>query len=199
MKVIGITGPTGAGKTTALNALVDLGGIIIDADAVYHDLTERSKPMREELCARFGEVYDGDTLDRKKLGSVVFQDKDALEDLNAITHKYVYEETAQRIQKARAEGRPAAGIDAIALLESSLIQLCDCTVAVTAPLKLRIQRIMKREGISEDYACLRVAAQKPSLWFEERCDHILENTENDTPEDFAQRARALFEEILKET
>jgi dephospho-CoA kinase len=198
MKVIGITGPTGAGKTTALNALVDLGGIIIDADAVYHHLTVTSRPMREELCARFGEVYNGDVLDRKKLGQVVFQDKQALEDLNAITHKYVFQETAKRIQEARENHIPAAGIDAIALLESTLSDLCDCTVAVTAPLKLRIQRIMAREGISEDYACLRVSAQKPSLWFEERCDYILENTEQDTPEDFAQRARALFSDILKE-
>ena len=72
MKVIGITGPTGAGKTTALNALRDLGGCIIDADAVYHDLTVSSAPMREELTARFGEVYQGNVLDRKKLGSIVF-------------------------------------------------------------------------------------------------------------------------------
>jgi dephospho-CoA kinase len=133
MKVIGITGPTGAGKTTALNALTSLGGIIIDADAVYHDLTVTSRPMREELCARFGEVYNGDVLDRKKLGQVVFQDKQALEDLNAITHKYVFQETAKRIQEARENHIPAAGIDAIALLESTLIDLCDCTVAVTAP------------------------------------------------------------------
>ena len=106
MKVIGITGPTGAGKTTALNALRDLGGCIIDADAVYHDLTVSSAPMREELTARFGEVYQGNVLDRKKLGSIVFQDPEALADLNAITHKYVDQETGRRIAQARAEGLP---------------------------------------------------------------------------------------------
>lgn len=72
MKVIGITGPTGAGKTTALNALRSLGGQIIDADAVYHDLTRSSPALRAELEARFGPVYNGETLDRKKLGAVVF-------------------------------------------------------------------------------------------------------------------------------
>ena len=94
MKVIGITGPTGAGKTTALNALRSLGGQIIDADAVYHDLTRSSPALRAELEARFGPVYNGETLDRKKLGAVVFQDQKALADLNAITHKYVAQETA---------------------------------------------------------------------------------------------------------
>ena len=62
MKVIGITGPTGAGKTTALNALRSLGGQIIDADAVYHDLTRSSPALRAELEARFGPVYNGETL-----------------------------------------------------------------------------------------------------------------------------------------
>ena len=125
MKVIGVTGPTGAGKTTALNALRSLGGQIIDADAVYHDLTRSSPALRAELEARFGPVYNGETLDRKKLGAVVFQDQKALADLNAITHKYVAQETARRIAAARQAGVPAVGIDAIALLESPLAAYCD--------------------------------------------------------------------------
>lgn len=198
MKVIGITGPTGAGKTTALNALTALGGCIIDADAVYHDLTRNSRPMREELTARFGDLYEDDVLDRKKLGRIVFQDQQALEDLNAITHKYINQETGRRIAEARAEGRPAAAIDAIALLESPLAQYCDCTVAVTAPEDLRVRRIMKREGISEEYAWIRVNAQKPSVWFQEHCDYTLENTEADTVEAFSARAEAFFRQILEE-
>ena len=198
MKVIGITGPTGAGKTTALGALVSLGALLIDADAVYHDLTVSSQPMREELCHRFGDVYDGQVLDRKKLGAIVFQDPKALEDLNAITHKYVDEETGARIETARREGRPAAAIDAIALVESSLGRYCDCTVAVTAPEELRIKRIMNREGISEEYARMRVQAQKSSTWFSEHCDYTLESTEEDTIERFSQKALVLFRRILEE-
>ncbi len=199
MKVIGITGPTGAGKTTALNALRSLGGQIIDADAVYHDLTRSSPALRAELEAQFGPVYNGETLDRKKLGAVVFQDQKALADLNAITHKYVAQETARRIAAARQAGVPAVGIDAIALLESPLAAYCDRTLAITAPEELRVKRIMAREGISEDYARMRVAAQKPSAWFQAHCDDTLESTETDTVETFSQRARALFQQMLEES
>ncbi len=196
MKVIGITGPTGAGKTTALNALTALGGEIIDADAVYHELTETSAPLRQELTARFGSVYQDGHLERKKLGAVVFQDPLALEALNAITHKYINAAVSQRIAQAREEGRPAAAIDAIALLEGALRDFCDCTVAVVAPEEVRVRRIMAREGISEDYARLRVQAQKSSAWFAQHCDYTLENTEADSAQDFALRAKELFQRII---
>ena len=78
MVLIGITGPTGAGKTTLLREVEALGGAVIDCDAVYHDLTRSSPALRAELEARFGPVYNGETLDRKKLGAVVFQDQKAL-------------------------------------------------------------------------------------------------------------------------
>ena len=181
---------------TGVCALAGLGGVILDADAVYHDLTVSSAPMRAEICARFGPVYDGTVLDRKKLGAVVFADQAALADLNAITHKYVDEEVGRRIAQARAEGRPAAAIDAIALIESTLLRYCDCTVAIVAPEDLRVRRIMAREGISEEYARLRVSAQKSSDWFRAHCDYTIESTEADTVETFAKRAQDLFRQIL---
>lgn len=173
MTVIGITGPTGAGKTTALNELVRLGGRIYDADAVYHDLLKSNKALRDELENRFGPLTDErGEFQRKKLGAIVFADTTALEDLNRITHSAVKQEVLRRLNT-----KPAlAAIDAIGLFEGGLAELCDVTVAVTAPIEQRVQRLIARDGISEDYARSRIAAQKSEEWFRSRCDAVLENS-----------------------
>lgn len=197
MKIIGITGPTGAGKTTALGALRELGAWMIDADEVYHRLLEESAPLREALTARFGDIQDkSGKIDRKKLGNVVFGDPAALSDLNAITHRFIGEEIDRQLSAARAEGRSAAAIDAIALIESGLGDRCDAVVGVIAPAELRVRRIMAREGIPETYARKRVNAQQGEEFFRTHCDYLLENTEHDTPEAFRARALALFTDIL---
>lgn len=197
MKIIGITGPTGAGKTTALGALRELGAWMIDADEVYHRLLEESAPLREALTARFGDIQDkSGKIDRKKLGNVVFEDPAALSDLNAITHRFIGEEIDRQLSAARAEGRSAAAIDAIALIESGLGDRCDTVVGVIAPAELRVRRIMAREGIPEDYAWKRVNAQQGEEFFRTHCDYLLENTEHDTPEAFRARALVLFTDIL---
>ncbi|MBD5118361.1 MAG: dephospho-CoA kinase [Clostridiales bacterium] len=196
MTVIGITGPTGAGKTTVLNVLKELGGAVADCDAVYHELLLTNGPMRDELKGRFGpKIFDTNGgLRRKELGAIVFGDEAALADLNAITHRHIVAELERRIAQAQAEGRPAIALDAIALLESGAGDLCDVTIAVTAPEETRARRIMAREGVSEEYARARIAAQKPSAWFEERCHHTLHN--NGARAALEQQARSLFEQIL---
>lgn len=196
MVVIGITGPTGAGKTTVLNVLKELGGAVADCDAVYHRLLRTSEPMRSELKKRFGEeIFDENGgLRRKELGAIVFEDQTALADLNAITHRHIVTELRRQIAQAQAEGRPAIALDAIALLESGAGELCGVTVAVTAPEDMRMRRIMAREGIPEEYARARINAQKPSAWFEERCAYTLRNDgERDALE---AKARVLFERIF---
>ncbi len=196
MTVIGITGPTGAGKTTVLNVLENMGGAVADCDAVYHELLLTSQPMQNELKIRFGtSVFDENVhLRRKALGAIVFEDADALNDLNAITHRYITAELTRMIAQAKTDGRPAIALDAIALLESGAGDLCAVTVAVTAPEEVRVRRIMEREGISKEYARARVTAQKPSSWFEERCTYTLRN--DGSREALEAKARALFGLIL---
>ena len=196
MTVIGITGPTGAGKTTVLNVLKELGGAVVDCDAVYHELLRTSADLQAELKARFGgEIFDesGD-LRRKELGAIVFKDENALAGLNAITHRHILAELDKRLAQAEARGCPAVALDAVALIESGLGERCQITVAITAGPEVRVRRIMSREGISEEYARLRVEAQKPSAWFEERCDHTLRN--DGSREDLEARARELFTSII---
>lgn len=196
MKLIGITGPTGAGKTTALNVLAEFGGHIIDCDAVYHALLASSDELRRELTDRFGAIFRPDGgLDRQKLGNLVFQDEEALADLNRITHRYVNDEVNRQIQAAEAEGRPAVAVDAIALLEGELGDRCDVTVGIVAPVETRVRRIMDREGISEEYARTRINAQKPEQYYRDNCTYTLDN--DSTQEAFAQKARKLFDQILQ--
>ena len=171
--IIGITGGTGSGKTTLLNLIRDHGGLVLDCDAIYHKLLSTDTDLLNAIAQRFpGTVEDG-TLNRKKLGAIVFADEDALQDLNRITHGAVKQEVLRQLSQ-----KPAlAAIDAIGLFEGGLGELCDVTVAVTAPKEARIHRLIVRDGITEEYARKRIAAQHDDDWFRERCDHILVNDE----------------------
>ena len=126
--VIGITGGTGSGKTSALQALEALGGTVLDCDAVYHQALREDEILRRRIRDAFGEVFRGTELDRQKLGSLVFSDPQALERLNGIIFDYL-----PGVLRRRMEGRVLVGLDAINLIESGLGELCCRTVAVLAP------------------------------------------------------------------
>ena len=169
--IIGITGGTGCGTTTLLNLIADHGGLILDCDAIYHELLISDKEMLAAIEHRFPGVVENGALNRKKLGSIVFADENALQDLNRITHAAVREEVLRRLEKSPK----LAALDAIGLFEGGLAELCDVTVAITAPEEARVQRLMVRDNISENYARSRIRAQHREDWFRERCDHVLVN------------------------
>ena len=169
--IIGITGGTGCGKTTLLTEIEKLGGLVLDCDAIYHDLLRSDNQLLTAIDNRFPGVVEDGQLNRKKLGAIVFSDEQALLDLNTITHGSV-----RKAVLCKLESQPAlAAIDAIALFEGGLAELCDLTVAITAPTEDRVKRLMARDNIPEDYARSRIAAQHDADWFRERCDEILEN------------------------
>ena len=196
-KIIGITGPTGAGKTTALNEVEKLGGEVIDCDAVYHELLESDITLQSKLEELFGPLRGEDgAIDRKKLGAIVFGDPEKLELLNTVAQRATVAKTRELVYGCEREGRPLAAIDAIALLESGLKELCGATIAVIAPPEIRVRRIMTREGISQDYAWSRVRAQKGDDYFTGGCDYTLVNN-CPTQEEFSARARELLHKILE--
>lgn len=176
MKILGITGGTGCGKTTLLRCVERHGGEVIDCDALYHALLHTDTALLEAISARFSGVVTDGELNRKALGKLVFADEAALCDLNSITHGAVCRAVRARLNLARERGCELAAVDAIALFESGLARLCDCTVAVTAPRSARIERLMRREGISEAYAAQRIAAQKSDAEFSEMSDFTLQNS-----------------------
>ena len=194
MFVIGITGPTGAGKTSALRAVESLGALAMDCDKIYHELLEDCDDMKSELSARFGGVLVDGAIDRARLREIVFNDPTALRDLNAITHKYIKRERDRRLDDWKAQGGKVAAVDAIALIESGAAAECDIVVGVTAPVESRIERIIARDGITRDVAEQRVAAQKTDDFFREHCDYLLENVYN-TPDEFEAHCRAFFEKL----
>ena len=195
MRIIGITGGTGAGKTSALRALETLGALVLDCDAIYHELLSNNAGLKSELGARFiGVLHDG-MIDRKALGAIVFGDPDALLELNAITHKYVSAEIDKRIQDWQEKGGTVAAIDAIALIESGRAKKCDIVVGITAPPEARLSRIMQRDGITREQAEMRINAQKPDAFFTENCDFVLEGN-YDTSAEFEVACKEFFARFI---
>ena len=192
--VLGITGGTGAGKTTALQAIRDMGGEVIDCDAYYHRLLDENDAMRNEINASFPGAFSLDgVLDRRRLGQEVFGRRDRMDRLNGIVFRYLVPLLEQDILSVE-DGLLA--VDAVNLLECGLDRLCDRTIAVTAPLELRVKRVMERDGIPENYARLRIDAQKKDEFYRGRCDIELNNT-SESLEAFKEQAALFFRKLVE--
>lgn len=192
--VIGLTGGTGAGKSSALAVLRDLGAVVLDCDQVYHGMLAESVEMQKAVSRAFPGVFRPDgSLNRQKLGQEVFMKKEQLEKLNAIVYHFLVPEIQRRLDEA---GDSVCAIDAVNLLESGLDIVCDRTVAVTSPTELRVRRIMARDGITERYARMRVTAQKPDEYYRGKCSCEL-NNDADTAEEFQEMARRFFSRLIR--
>ena len=177
LTIIGLSGGSGSGKTTAAAVMASLGAAVIDTDRVYRDLCVPGSPCLSELAGVFGKeilLPDG-ALDRKKLGALVFSDAAARLRLNAITHAYIAEKTKRLIKEYDASGMEAVVIDAPLLFESGFDAFCDITVGVTAPLDVRMARIIARDGLTAEEAEKRIASQLSDEELSRRCDFIIEN------------------------
>lgn len=179
MKIIGLTGLTGSGKSTVARKLMAYGCYHIDADSVARDVINGDENVKNRLKERFGDgvISTDGTVNRPVLAAKAFADEASTNALNTITHPAVTEKIKQIIDEKKDLGYSGIIIDAIALFESGENELCDFTVAVTAPEDIRLQRIIGRDKITEEKATERIRAQKDEDFFTKRADFIIWNYE----------------------
>ena len=182
-KVIGITGNSGSGKTTATAILKRLcDAEVIDADKVVRELSVPGTKYLDAIKDKFGEsvfLEDG-TLNRKALAEKIYNSKEDLEVLNGLTFKYVVEEIKFRIEESRNE---IIVLDAPLLFESGLDENCTAVIGLTAPFELKVERIVKRDGISEETAYSRINIQAKDEFYLNKADVVIENNNQDELED----------------
>jgi len=179
MLTIGLTGPSGAGKTTVAALFARYGIPSIDTDGVYHALLIPPSVCLDELTDRFGPsiLTSEGTLDRKALAALVFAPghETDLADLNHIAHRHVLDETRRRLAIHKSEGKPAVLVDAPQHFESGFDTECDAILAVLAPYETRLARIMARDSMTREQALARLNAAHPDDFFRARADVTLVN------------------------
>lgn len=167
--IIGLTGGSGTGKSTACRFFRDNSFVVIDADKVYEGLCQKASPLINEISHTFGAgVLNKDlSLNRTELSKIVFSDSEKLKTLNSITHKYIIDKIKEIISD---NSQRNIVIDAPLLIEAGLDKICDLTVCILADREKRIERIMQRDNKTFDEAKRRIDSQKDDEFYLSKCD-----------------------------
>ncbi len=178
--IVGLTGQTGAGKSTVGQMLSNIGFFSIDCDKLSRLVTSKGSPVLNELALEFGEdiIKNDGELDRKLLAKRAFATKEDTERLNNVTHPAIKKMVDKKISGAFFDGYDVVVVDAPILFESGMAKSCDIIVSVIAQEDIRLQRIMKRDNIDEESARLRMCAQHSEEYYKEHSDIIIENNED---------------------
>ncbi len=177
MKIFGLTGKTGAGKSTVAELLKEKGFFIIDGDVVAREIVLPGKPALAKLCESFGEeilLADG-SLDRKELAKRAFCTPENTALLNEITHPFIKSRFEELINEASEKGFERVIIDAAALLESDCKDLCQKIIVVHAPSDVRLERILSRDKITKEQALIRMNGQKDDEYYLSQADYVIRN------------------------
>ena len=195
MTVIGVTGPSGSGKSLFGSFLRQHGHTVIDADGVYHSLLLPPSPCLDALRDAFGDrVFQADgSLDRSALSEIVFHDEEKLALLNKTVLGFVLTKIREMIRERERLGEDFVIVDAPTLIESGFHRECDRVVSILSPTAQRLRRIMERDGISEERALSRIQAQKDEDFYRAHSDLLLVN--EGTEAEFFEKAKALATEL----
>ena len=201
---IGLSGGIGSGKSTVSRLLNELGAIVVDADAIVHELQAAGQPMLKEIAAAFGDgvLTDDGALDRPALGSIVFRDTERRRELEQIVQPPVVAEMARRAKVAIDDGVPMVVMDIPLLFEgkktgrgSASAMQYDATICVWVPLETQIERTMSRDECDRGEAERRIAAQLPIDEKREMADHVIDNS--GTPEQTCEQVESLYAQLTR--
>ena len=199
--IVGLTGQTGAGKSTVSRVFVEQGFSLIDADRIAREVVEPGSPCLDELFEYFGSTIRGEnnSLNRRALASIVFTDAHKLEVLNRIIHPYITEEIFRRINQFAQEGHILILLDAPTLFESKASDFCDLIISVLADPEIRRDRIIARDHLTEEAALQRMQAQLPEEFFVKHSDYIIRNNADLTKltalaEEVADKVKAYYQQ-----
>ncbi|HKL75231.1 MAG TPA: dephospho-CoA kinase [Halanaerobiales bacterium] len=177
--IIGLTGGIAAGKSTVARILASLGAYIINADKIGHNILEKNKNAYNDVIDEFGEIIakNNGKIDRKKLGEIVFSDKDKLKKLENITHPYIIEEIKYET-KEKIKDYHHLVLDVPLLFETGLENIVDITWVVVCSYEKQIERIAKRDGLSREEAKKRIASQMETSQKVKLADFVIYNNGN---------------------
>lgn len=175
--IIGLTGGTGTGKTSVSRYFESAGFKVIDYDKVTREVYAPKSDCLLEIAAYFGDgvLFADGSLNRRKLGEIVFADRESLEKLNSIVYKYIINYTEDIIENSKER---KLLLDAPTLFEAGLHKKCDKLIGVIAPKDLRIERVMQRDNLERERVIDRINSQKSDEFYIENCDYIINNSGN---------------------
>ena len=196
MKVWGLTGNIGSGKSTVARLLAAHGIPVVDADQVAREVVEPGRPALREIAARWPEAVKAGVLDRKALAARVFADDAERKALNAIVHPRIAGAVAERLSALAGQGKRLAIYEAALIVENGLQQGLDGLIVVTAPLDAQLARLRMRDGMTEEEARARIASQLPAAEKLEHATHVIDNagTESDLDAQVRRLVAALEQE-----
>ena len=192
MKIIGVTGVSGSGKTTFVS-LLNLK--VIDADKIARQVVKKGEKCLDDLVVGFGKeiLLENGELNRKKLAEIAFSSKQNTLKLNEITHPYIDEKIKEKIEVYRGQNEKAIVLDAPQLFEAGCEKFCDLTVALLADKNTRLKRVVERDKISKEAALLRINSALPDSFFEKNCDIVIIN--NGTKDKLQKEAKKLLDNL----